>query len=99
MGIPKCFLKGMQVIHSSQPFDSENLVAFSLHSKHQARADGLPIKDDRARATHAVLTADMRSSQTKLVAQEIAQQQTWLNGTFVASAVHGDGHIEKIAHE
>src|SRR5579862_92490 len=45
-----------------------------LYCKSEARTAGLAVDVDGAAATHAVLTADMGSSQSKFVPQEIAEQ-------------------------
>ena len=94
VGFPERFLQGMQVVWSSQSLDSEDLVSVSLHGEHQARADRLSIEQDRARSAHAVLAADVCAGQAKVVAQEIAQQQTRLDGPLVLRAVDGDGYSE-----
>jgi hypothetical protein len=90
MNLLESFLKGMQVIHGSQTFDSENLVTVSLHGKHQAGPDWFSVEQNRTRAAHAVLAADVCAGQAKLMAQEIAEQQTRLHGSFVLSAVNGN---------
>jgi hypothetical protein len=98
VGLSERFLKGMQVIHRPQPFDGLNLVAVRLHGKHQAGADCLSIEDDGARATHAVLATDVRAGQAKFVTQEIAQQQTRLDGTPVLGAIYSNSYIEQVTH-
>jgi hypothetical protein len=94
VSFPEGFLKGMQVIHGSQSFDCENLMAVGLHSKHQAGPDRFSIKQNGASATYTVLAADVRASQAKLMAQEIAQQQARLDGALVLGAIDSDCHSE-----
>src|ERR1700692_2047428 len=45
-------------------------------------------KQDGAGAAHTVLAADMRSGQTQLVTNEVAQQQAGLDVALVPRAVH-----------
>jgi riboflavin synthase alpha subunit len=45
-----------------------------------------------------VFAADVCSGQTKVMAQEIAQQQTRLNGTFITGTIDGYTNIEKMPH-
>jgi hypothetical protein len=84
----------MQVLWRAQRFDRQDVVSVRLHGEHQAGADRLSIEQDRARAAYAMLTADVCAGQAKLVAQEIAQQQAWLDGAFVWSAINGNGQGE-----
>jgi hypothetical protein len=73
-----------------QTFDGYQVVAVGLDCEHEARANGLPIKQDGARAAHAVLTTHVRAAQAQLVAKEVAQQEAWFDLPLVGCAIDGD---------
>src|SRR5262249_36648777 len=54
-------------------------------------------KEDRARTAHAVLAADVRTGETEILAQEIAEQQARLDRALVPLAVHDA--IDRGGHE
>jgi hypothetical protein len=56
--------------------------------EHQAGANRFIVEQDRAGSAYTMFTTDMRSGQTKVMSQEIAQQQARLDLTFVHCAVH-----------
>src|SRR5215472_16468486 len=66
-------LQGGQGLRRTETLDRLHLGAVGLHGEHQAGARGPPLDDDRAGATDAVLTADMRSCQANLLAEEVGE--------------------------
>jgi hypothetical protein len=64
VGILEGPLKGVQIFYGSQPFDGQDFVAIGLYGKYQAGANRLSIKYNRARAAHAMFTANVRAGQT-----------------------------------
>jgi hypothetical protein len=89
MFLMECFLKGMQIIWSAQAFDGANLMPVGLGCKDQARAHRETIEDDGAGAAYAVFTADMRTRQSQVMAQEVTQEKAGFNIAFVDHAIHG----------
>ena len=57
-----------------QPLDRRHLGAVGLHGEHQARARGLAVDQDRARAADAVLASDVRAGEPEVLAQEVREQ-------------------------
>jgi hypothetical protein len=61
-------------------------VGLNGEEKTGARRDA--VDQDGAGSAHAMLAAHMRSRQTEVVSKEVAQQQTRLDITLIARAVH-----------
>ena len=73
-----------------EAFDRGHAVTVGLHGEHQARAHRLAVEQHRARAAHAVLAADVRSGQAKLVAQPIDERHSRGDFSGARLAVHFD---------
>ena len=87
MQFPEFFLKGVEFVGvGRQPFDGLYCRAIGLHREQQTRAHRLAIQQNRARAAHAMLTADMGAGETEIVAQEIRQEFARLH---VAACIRG----------
>jgi hypothetical protein len=56
-----------------QTFHRSQLGTICLHREEQARAHGLTVPQDGARAAYAVLAAHVGTSQAKMIAQEVNQ--------------------------
>src|SRR6185312_3792671 len=76
----------------TERLDGLDAAAVGLHRKHAAGAGREPIEQDGAGAAHAVFAADMRAGQADLVADEVREQQPWLDSPLVRSAV--DRHVD-----
>jgi hypothetical protein len=98
MALAERFLDGMQIFRCAQPLDGRDLVAIGLHGEHQAGTDRLAVEQDSAGTTYPVLATDMRTSQAQVVAQEIAEQQSWLDRAFIQGAIYIYGNSRQIAH-
>jgi hypothetical protein len=87
-------LQRVQLVAVGEPLDGQQRAAVRLRGEHEARAHGLAVELDRARAAHAVLAADVRAGQPGLVADEVRQQRARLDLPGVRPAVdlHLDPH-------
>lgn len=75
LALVKRLLNGVQRrARRRQALDCRHLVAFGLHSEHQARPHGLAIQQNRAAPAHPVLATDMRPGETEVVAQVVGKQ-------------------------
>jgi hypothetical protein len=54
-----------------QSFDGRHLMAFGLHSEHQAGTHGRTVEQNRAAAAHTVLAADVRAGQAQVMAEVV----------------------------
>src|SRR5438477_2902798 len=67
--IPECLLNGMQAVGCwRQALDGRDLRSVCLDREHQTRTRWSAIDQDRARAAHSVLAANVRPGQMQLVA-------------------------------
>src|SRR5262249_8007575 len=69
-----------RAVRGGQALDRLNLMAVRLDGQHQARAGWLAVDEDRARAAHAVLAADMGAGQREILSNEITEEQARLDG-------------------
>src|SRR5262249_25408677 len=60
-------------VRRGEAFDGDHLGPVSLDRQHEARADGVAIDHNSARAADAVLAPKMRPRQAELVAQKVRQ--------------------------
>ena len=72
-------------VRTGEALDGLNLVTVGLHGEHDAGARRLAVEQNRARAAHAVLAADVRAGEAEVLAQEIAEQEPRLDAAFVSS--------------
>src|SRR5262249_17242314 len=92
--LPEGFLNGVQLAWRRR--DSLNRGDFGtrrLNGKHQAASGGLAVEQDRARAAHPVLTTDVGANQAQILAQEIDQRLTYLDGGLVTPAI--DSYVDR----
>ncbi len=73
-------------------------MAVCLHRKHQAGARRAVIEQDGARAADAVLAAEVRASETKLMADEIRESDADLDLFLVPLAVDGQANFAALSH-
>src|SRR5215470_3548461 len=92
------FLHRVQPFTLLQSFDGADAVTFRLHSEHQAGAYRFAIDENCAGAADAVLAADMRADLTAIVADNIDERATWLDGHRVVLAVDGESDRSALAH-
>src|SRR5262245_15751541 len=88
-----------RVLQTRQPpgrgrkaFDGAEFGAVRLHRKREAGTRRHAVNLDGASTTDAVLTADVRASHAKLVAQEVGKQHTWLGVGLDRAAVKLEPH-------
>src|SRR5439155_6533582 len=74
---------------AGEALDGLDLAPVDLHREEQARPYGCPVHPNGARAADAVLAADVCSGQPQPVAQEVGEQQTWLDSVTNAAPVDG----------
>src|SRR5205085_3313066 len=60
---------------AGEPFDGLDGAVVAGDREHQARAGRFAVYEDRARAAHAVLAAEMRPGQIAALAQKISERQ------------------------
>jgi hypothetical protein len=72
--------------------DGRNCLTLARHGEGDARAHGLAVKKNGARATYAVLAAEVRTSQMQFVTQEVSQVCPRLGIPTYAAAVHLNGN-------
>src|SRR5712691_1380863 len=77
----------MQLAVRSETFDGGHACAVSLHRQHRARFDGLAVDENRTRAALTGVTADIGSGEAECVAQEMDEEQTWLDLSGLPCAV------------
>jgi hypothetical protein len=79
-----------------EALDGGDVRADRRDREHQARPDGLPVHQHRARAAHPVLTADMRARKSQVVAQRVGQQPTCGYRDVVGSAVDDQAYVVQV---
>ena len=80
----ECRLQRAEPIALAQAFDGCDVRAIGLHREHQARADRRAFDNDRARATYAVLAADMGACELQVMTQTIGKRCAWLDAASYA---------------
>lgn len=84
----------MQVIFiGRKPFDRCDFMPIGLDGERQTRSRRFAVEHDRACAADPVFASDMRASESKFVAQKIAEQQARFHfaGVFLSVDREGDG--------
>jgi len=76
---PKLLLDGVEFSLRSEPFDGGDLSPVRLDGEDGAAFHGLSVKKNGARAANRGLTADVRSSKSRVVAQQMDQQGSGLD--------------------
>src|ERR687898_909418 len=85
-------LKRMELAVRGQPLHGLERPAVRLHREHQARAHGLSVELDGARAADALLAADLRPRQPCLVPDEVGQERAWLDVPLIGAPVDLQAH-------
>src|SRR5919198_3417841 len=99
MRLPERLLDRVQAIGSRrQAFHRADRGPVRLRSQHQAGPRRLAVDQDRAGATYAVLTADVRAGQAQLVTQEVAEQQARLDAATVLLSIDTDHDRDPLRH-
>ena len=70
-----------------QALHRQHAMTVGLHREHEARAHWLAVELHGARAADTVLAANVRASQSHLMADEVRQQRPRLDLTLVIAAV------------
>jgi hypothetical protein len=86
--LEKSVLKRVQFAILLESFDGHQLTTVCLHGESSARLDCVSIHNNRARATMTGIATDVRSSEPQHVANEMDQEQSWLNFGCVLNAIH-----------
>src|SRR5262249_39688885 len=97
--VPEGLLQRMQLVRGSQALDRTELGTVRLHGEHQTRADGAAVHLDRARPTDPVLASEVQAGESEILAQEVTQQEAWLDLALVLHAVDGDRDPMLLAHD
>src|SRR5713101_5406141 len=75
-------------VRFGEAFDGGDAVAVRLHRVHEAGTHRLAVEHHRACAADAVLAADVRAGEAKVLAQPVHQRQARRHCAWVALAVH-----------
>src|SRR5439155_16992384 len=67
-------LQRVELAVAHQALDRAELGAVGLDGEHDARARGLAVEHDRARAADPVLAADVRAGESEILADEVDQE-------------------------
>src|SRR5262245_32264043 len=90
---PETFLQWMELSVFGHAFDRHQIRAVSLDCKHGAGFHGQAIRQDRAGATDAGLTTDVRARQSGHIANEMRQKKTGLDVFFVQLSIDRDLYV------
>ena len=71
--LPERLLQRMEFLAFGKAFHRAHLLALRLHREHEAGAHRLAVEEHGAGAAHAVLTAEMRTGETAILAQRIGE--------------------------
>src|SRR5437879_8637128 len=96
MLFPDPLLQRMDLASFGQTLDGVDLRAVGLHGGDGARFRAAAVDHDGTGAALAGIASDMRACQAQLVAQEVHEQHTRVDGRFANLAV--DGH-RNLRHE
>src|SRR5262249_44209718 len=96
--LAECYLQGAEPVALAQALHGCNVHAVRLHCKHQARAHRRAVGNDRAGATHAVLTAGMGAGELQVMTQAVGKRSARLDCCFVGHAVDRKARDLSLAH-
>src|SRR5207248_4104622 len=77
--VPESLLDGMELAGLGDALDGGDLPALELHGEERAALDGLAVDEHRARSALARVAADVRARQTQHIAQEMHEEEPWLD--------------------
>src|SRR5262245_58986198 len=80
-----------------EPLDRGDPRAVGLDREHDARARGLTVEQNGARAADAMLAADVRARQSEVLAQEVHQQLARLAAPVARDTVDGQTNDDVLA--
>ena len=92
-------LKGMEIAIRGQAFDRSQFGTIGLNRQHNAGANRFAVEMDRTGAAHAMLAANMRAGQSKILTQKVRQQLAWLTSCLAARAINGKSHRDQFRHD
>ena len=90
MHFPEAALQRAQIVETAKRLDGLDLAAVGLNRERAAGTGRQPVEKNGASAANAVLAAYMRAGQPDLVADEVGQQQPWLDPPLKRPAVYRD---------
>ena len=90
MRFMESLLQWMQLSVAVESLHRRQLVPIDLRREDQAGADCGAVEQDRTGATDPMFAADVRAGKSELLAQEVAQQEPWLDGASVRDSIDGD---------
>src|SRR5262245_7908901 len=88
--LPERLLNRVERFSAGEPFDRRHLRPVSLSGEEQARADRLAVEHHRARATDAVLAAEMGAGEAEVLPQEVGERPPRFDLALARLAVDGD---------
>jgi hypothetical protein len=90
---PEALLQWVKPAVFGHSFDCDNLRTVRLNREHRARLHRQTIRQYCARAADACLATNVRSGQTRDIADEVREQKTWLNVLLVRLAIYCNFHV------
>jgi hypothetical protein len=93
MHLAKSLLQWVQLLHvtvGGQPFDGGDFMPIGLYGEQNTGTHSLTVHQDGASAARTMFAADMCTGKIQVLAQEVAEQQTRLYGTFIFCAIDAD---------
>src|SRR5260370_39225074 len=94
----KGFLNRVQLSVLAETLIRQNLAVMRLYGKHCARLHCHAIQQDRAGPAVAGIAPDMCSSEIQRFAQQLNQQQPWLDLTIVGFPVDGYMYSDALSY-
>ena len=83
----------MEIAVLGHSLDRYKVRSVSLNRKHRARLNSQPISQNRAGATYAGFTTDVRPRQAGVVSNEVGQQQPGFNICFMQLSINCYFHV------
>src|ERR1700682_3682196 len=88
--VERLLQRKQRVVARRHALDRRDAVVMRLHGEHEARPHRLPVQLHRARSAHAMLAAQVSPGQAGVVADEVCEQQAWLDIALYQSAIDLD---------
>jgi hypothetical protein len=97
---PETFLHRVKFAVACKALDSRYRRAVGLNGEHGARFYGLPIDHYCASSAKGGFASDVRSGESKDVAQVMDEQKTWFDLVLLRHSVDGntDSSLHKLPH-
>src|SRR5262245_51994540 len=93
----KSFLMSLDIAVLGYSFDRSKIRSVSLNRKPRARLNRQPISQNRAGATYAGFTTDVRPRQAGVVSNEVRQQQPGFNICFIQLSINCYFHAHTLS--